>query len=123
LWHLQAGLCSPGIPLPKLAQDLESGRSQRRAIVTRVLDECGEQLELECPELGDRLESLLAWSSTWLGRLKHELAQGIKAFEAHEAHVVERAGQRLTAILAGIPALLTEYVDGLERTISGELIP
>jgi sulfite reductase (NADPH) flavoprotein alpha-component len=115
LWHLQAGLCSPGIPLPKLGQDLESGRSQRQAIVKRVLDECGELLALERPELADRLEGLLGWSATWLARLKLELAEGIRAFEAHEAHVVERAGQRLTAILAGIPVLLTEYVHGLER--------
>jgi sulfite reductase (NADPH) flavoprotein alpha-component len=119
LWHLQAGLCSPSALLPKLAEDLESGRCQRQAVVTRVLDQCGNQLALERPELGDRLESLLAWSATWLDRLKQELSEGIKAFETHEAHVVERAGQRLTDILAGIPALLTEYLDGLERASSG----
>jgi sulfite reductase (NADPH) flavoprotein alpha-component len=115
LWHLQAGLCSPGIPLRKLDQDLESGRGQRQAIVTRALEECGELLALERPELADRLEGLLGWSATWVARLKLELAEGIRAFEAHEAHVVERAGQRLTDILAAIPALLTEYVQGLER--------
>jgi hypothetical protein len=115
LWHLQAGLCSPGIPLPKLGRDLESGRGQRQAIVTRALEECGELLALERPELADRLEGLLGWSATWVARLKLELAEGIRAFEAHEAHVVERAGQRLTATLAAIPALLTEYVQGLER--------
>jgi hypothetical protein len=63
------------------------------------------------------MDALLSWSHTWIGGLKQELSGAIRAFEMHEAHLVERAGPQLTELLARFPTRLAEYAHGLERTL------
>ncbi|MGE3841538.1 MAG: cytochrome b5 domain-containing protein [Vicinamibacterales bacterium] len=119
LWHLQLGMCSPGRPLMSLELQLSAIRPRARALFEEMTARHCAQFRAGTPAHGQPLDAALAFTSEWLASYKDTLRGAIRLFERHEVHTVDAAGTELTATLAGVPARMTGYIEGLESILHG----
>lgn len=122
LWQLTAGFCDPNLDLRSFDADLAAIVAHPDGIlVRRSVDSVKEQL-LTGEDFGRVAAMCRRYTHTdvqLLHDLKNAVLEGIRAFETHEADVVERAGSTLLnaarQTLSVVPAYyqrLAEYTRG-----------
>ncbi|GAB4057170.1 FHA domain-containing protein [Catellatospora paridis] len=116
LWQHTVGFCDPERDIRHL--DTELAAMAARPDVTLVRNSMTAVKELLLT--GDDLRRVTALCRTYahadvqlLGDLKTAVLQGIRAFEIHEADVVEQAGGTLLNAIRDVPAAVSAYYERL----------
>lgn len=113
LWQLTVGFCAPTLDVRGFATDAATltTRPDHRLVRNSVAHVKG-LLTADLPRVQSLCRIYTRADLHLLGRLKAALLTGIRAFEQHEADVVEQAG---TALVEAISATLPEIADYYRR--------
>lgn len=114
LWRTTLGFCAPEEDVRALAAELAALRGEDFALARRSVAHVrglltGDLTAADRARVAALVRGYAAADTAVLRSLKAALADGIRAFEEHEADVVERAGGRLPAAIRAAVGVVGDY--------------
>ena len=116
LWQTTSGPCSPHESARALTDEVEAilNSPAAHAALARVTE---LERSLEVPNLVaglyEPVAALQAADAGYLADVKSLVASGVRAFETHEARVLESGGADLLGALRNLPQLTREYLESV----------
>jgi sulfite reductase (NADPH) flavoprotein alpha-component len=125
LWALACGLfdvTADARELPGTLRDLADGeRGRRAATAVEALRDAVRAGRMDATAASPLLHALGAANADLITAVKLRLRDGLLAFEAHEAAVVERGADDLMRCLRSVPEAVGTYYDCVATAIEGHL--